>query len=165
VDFAVIKYQGTDGSPMWTCQAAGDCGRKPGIRRYRPSLQWPGERRRSNLGHRHGSRWQSLRRRAQHGSQRRSVDFFTIKYFVRTDNPWCWERPLQRAGKRHRPGLRVRDMERPGLGRQYIFRTGHRRGLCFRDGKQHRPRNPAPQEYTTIVYDGALGLRWVQKYF
>jgi len=108
---------------MWNLPGQpGTAAGKPGNPPISPFATWPGERRRPNLGHRHGSRRQSLRRRAQHGSQRQKRRLLTIKYFVRTDKPRGAGNGRYNGRERHRPGLRVRDMERPASGRQYIFR-------------------------------------------
>ena len=169
VDFAVIKYKGTDGSPMWNLPGQpGTAAGKPGS----PAdiaLRYNGP---ANGTDRIWATAMDLDGNLYVAgpsteASARSVDFFTIKYFVRTGSP-----TMLGTGRYNGPGNGVdqacgfatwRD---PASGRQYIFRdpdtgedyvsvTGNSIGLG----------TPAPQEYTTIVYDGALGLRWVQKYF
>jgi len=162
-DFAVIKYKGADGTPMWNLlgqpgTAAGKPGNPPDIALRYNGLANSTDRIWAIAMDQDGNLYVAG---PSMEASARSVDFFTIKYFVRTDSPVVlgtarYDGPGngvdQACGSRHGQTRRRQAIHLQG--------SGHRRGLRCRDGKQHRPRDPGLQEYATLVYDGALSLRW-----
>jgi uncharacterized delta-60 repeat protein len=167
VDFATIKYNAADGSPMWSLPG------QPGTTTEKPGNP-PGIALRYNgpadstdrawamaidLDGRIYVTGPSMKDTAS------SVDYFTIKYFVNTYQPVALA-----EGRYNGPGNGVdqacgfatwRD---PASGRHYIFRdpaTG--KDYVGVTGNSIGSGTPA-QEYTAVMYDGALVVRWVQRY-
>jgi hypothetical protein len=169
VDFATIKYNAADGSPMWNLPA------QPGA-----PLDKPGNP--PNIALRYNGPANSTDRAwamaidmdghvyvtgPSMEDAARSVDYFTVKYFVNTYEP------VSLASARYDgPGHAVdqacglatwRD---PASGRYYIFRdpaTGE--DYVAVTGNSIGPKPPGAQEYATVVYDAALSLRWIQRYY
>ena len=169
VDFAVIKYQGTDGSPMWNLPgqpgtAAGKPGNPPDIALRYNGLANGVDRIWAIAMDLDGNLYVAG---PSTEASARSVDFFTIKYFVRTDNP-----VVLGTGRYNGPGNGIdqacgfatwRD---PASGMQYIFRdpdTGE--DFVAVTENSIGLGTPGLQEYATLVYDGALSLRWIQRYY
>jgi hypothetical protein len=169
VDFATVKYNGEDGSPMWNLPGQpGTTPEKPGIpadvalryngaangvdRIWGMALDFDG-----NIYVTGPSMEDSAR----------SVDYFTRKYFVNTYQPAVlaearYDGPGQ-AGDQSCGFATWRD---PVSGRSFIFRdplTGA--DYVAVTGNSIGPKPPGSQDYVTVVYDGGLALRWIGRYY
>ncbi len=169
VDFAVIKYNAADGSPMWNLPG------QPGATPANPGNP-------PNIALRYNGPANGVDRvwamaidldgniyvtGPSIEGDRQSVDYFTIKYFVNTYQPVALG-----EGRYNGPGNGIdqscgfatwRD---PASGRQYIFRDPTTNAdYVGVTGNSIGSGTPAPQEYTTVMYDGDLGEElWVQRY-
>jgi hypothetical protein len=167
VDFATIKYNAANGGPMWNLPG------QPGTTTEKPgnppniALRYNGPANNTDrawamaidLDGRIYVTGPSMKDAAS------SVDYFTIKYFVNTYQPVALA-----EGRYNGPGNGVdqacgfatwRD---PASGRHYVFRdpaTG--KDYVGVTGNSIGSGTPA-QEYTAVMYDGALVVRWVQRY-
>lgn len=173
VDFAVIKYRAADGRPVWNLP--GQPGTTPASPGNPPdvALRYDGL---ANNVDRVWAMAQDLDGNIyltgpSMATTARSVDYFTIKYFVKTDQP-----VVLGEGRYDGPGGKVdqscgfatwRD---PATGRQYIFRdpaTGQDY-VVVTGNSIAAPVPPATtgvQEYATVTYNGALVQQWVQRYY
>ena len=167
VDFATIKYNGSDGRPMWNIPG------QPGTTAAKPGNP-------ANIALRYNGPANGIDRAwamamnldgelyvagPSAAAAATGVDFFTVKYFVNTYQPVVLgEARYNGPGNGADQACGFATWRDPVSGRPFVFRDPVTGGLRGGDREQHRDRN-SRAGYTTIVYDGGLGFRWLQRYY
>ncbi len=168
VDFATVKYNAADGSPMWNLPG------QPGTTSESPgnppdiALRYNGPA--NNIDRAWGMAMDLDGNIYVTGpsmeTPARSVDYFTIKYFVNTYQPVVLaEARYNGPGNGVDQACGFATWRDPLSGRNFIFRdpvTGE--DYVGVTGNSIGTGSPA-QEYTTVMYDGDLGMRWYQRYY
>jgi len=168
VDFATIKYNGDDGRPMWNLPGQpGTTAAKPG-NPANIALRYNGpgngiDRAWAMAMNLDGDLFVAGPSMAVAAS---SVDFFTVKYFVNTYQPVVLgEARYNGPGNGVDQACGFSTWRDPASGKPFVFRDPVTGGdYVAVTGNSIGTGTPA-QEYTTIVYDGGLGFRWIQRYY
>lgn len=165
-DFATIKYNGDDGRPMWNLPG------QPGTTAAKPGN--PANIALRYSGPANGIDWAFAMAMNVDGDlyvagpsmedAARGVDFFTVKYFVNTYQP-----AVLAQARYNGPGNGVdqacgfatwRD---PVSGRNVIFRDPVT-GQDYVGVTGNSIATGGLWDYMSIMYDGNLGVRWMQRY-
>ena len=168
VDFAVVKYNAADGSPMWNLP--GQPGTTPASPGNPPNIALRYNGMANGVDRVWGMAIDLDGNVYVTGPSSKlassSVDYFTVKYFVNTYQPVALG-----EGRYNGPGNGIdqscgfstwRD---PVSGRPYIFRDPITKAdYVGVTGNSIGSGNPA-QEYATVMYDGDLDELWVQRYY
>jgi hypothetical protein len=166
VDFALIKYNGEDGRPMWNLPG------QPGTTADKPGNP-------PNIALRYNGPASSIDRvwgiamdldgniyvtGPSTETSANGVDYFTIKNFVNTYQPVALAAARYNGpGNKNDLSFGFATWRDPASGRQHIFRDPVTNedyvgvtGASIRVGTQ---------EYTTVMYDGNLVQLWVQRFY
>jgi hypothetical protein len=167
VDFATVKYNGDDGRPMWNLPG------QPGTTPDKPGNPADIALRYNGPGNGIDRAWAMAMdldgdlyvAGPSTEAAARSVDFLTIKYFVNTYQPVVLGQARYNGpGNGADQACGFATWTDPASGRQYVYRDpATHEDFVAVTGNSIGTGVPA-QEYTTIVYDGALSLRWLQRY-